>query len=120
MIDLEKNNDQPTEQEVQEFVNHVYDYAADLLVNKGLSKTDAKKSLVSQGLDEAFANTVVENLQKQIDEAKSKQADKDIMYGLAWAAGGVILTAITGGAFIFWGAVVYGIYKIGSGIAHKS
>lgn len=34
-----------------------------------------------------------------------------IWTGLAQAAGGIGLTALTGGTFIFYGAVLYGLYE---------
>ena len=120
MIDLNKNDsNQPTQEEIDQYVQQVYDYAADLIVNKGLSYSDAKRSLINQGIDPEGAETVVNNIEQQIDEAKHDAAGKDIMWGLIWAGGGLLLTFITGGQYIFWGAVVYGGYRLIKGLANQ-
>lgn len=120
MIDLNKNsNSEPTQQEFQEYVDRVYDYAADLVVNKGMSYEDAQRSLISQGVDPSGAKTVISNIKREIDKAKKEAAGKDIMWGLVWAGGGILLTLITGGQFIFWGAVVYGGYRLIHGLINQ-
>lgn len=38
MINLNKNESlQPTQEEIQDFVNHVYDYASDLYINHNMN-----------------------------------------------------------------------------------
>jgi len=63
------------------------------LVNAGGSYTDAAIAVdaVISGLRSAFR--------------------RRIWTGLAWVAGGIGLTALTGGTFIFYGAVLYGLYE---------
>lgn len=119
MIDLDKRDDIPSQEEIESFVNSVYNFAGDLIVNHNFSYDDAKKALVEQGLNAADAETVVENIKGQIKEAKSEAANKALLYGFLWAAGGLILTLITNGAFIFYGAVIYGIILIVKGCWHK-
>ena len=120
MINLEKDSDnQPTQEEIDQYIQQVYDYAADLIVNKGLSYSDAKRNLINQGIDPEGAETVVNNIEQQIDEAKHDAAGKDIMWGLIWTGGGLALTFITGGQYIFWGAVVYGGYRFIKGLANQ-
>lgn len=120
MIELEKNqNQEPSQEEIQKYVDSVYNYAADLIVNKGLSYEDAKQSLINQGVDPQGAQTVVDNIEQQIDEQKSKNASNDILWGLVWAIGGLALTFITGGQYIFWGAVVYGGYRLFKGMSNQ-
>lgn len=119
MIDLDKQENTPSQEEIDSFVNSVYNYAGDLIVNHDYSYGDAKKALVEQGLSEADAETVVENIKTQIKEAKSEAANKELLYGFLWAAGGALLTVITDGTFIFYGAVLYGLYLIIVGLWHK-
>ena len=101
MIELEKQ-EEPTQQEIQNYVNQVYDYAIDLYTNQKLSWEQVRDELIRQGVEVEDASTVVE-----------------LGYGLLWAVGGIALTVITGGTFIFWGAVVWGIWLILKGLNHK-
>lgn len=55
---------------------------------------------------------IVTNVETEIETEKDKYAMKQIKYGCMWAVGGVILTVITDGQYIFYGAVVYGLYLI--------
>lgn len=118
MIELNKEHE-PTQQEIQDFVNQVYNYAADLYVNRNMSWEEVKEELVRLGLPENDAITVVENLEEQEQEAKQKASSKEVLYGLLWLAGGIALTAITSGAYLFYGAILWGLWLIGKGIYHK-
>ena len=119
MIDLEKQQE-PSQEEIQDFVNKVYDYAVDLYTNQNMSWEEVKRELINQGLNQEDALTVVENLKEQENKAKHDSANKELGYGALWAFGGIALTAITGGTFIFWGAVVWGGWLILKGLYHKS
>jgi transposase-like protein len=118
MIDLDKQQ-QPTQEEIQDFVNKVYDYAVDLYTNQNMSWGEVKQELINQGLNQEDASTVVENLKEQESQAKHEAANKELGYGVLWAVGGVALTALTGGTLIFWGAVVWGGWLILKGMYHK-
>jgi hypothetical protein len=91
----------------QDTVNQIYDYAANLLVNEKRSVTETKNALIAQGLDEESATVVVSNLEKQIKDAKKEGANKDMLYGALWCIGGIVATVADFG-FIFWGAIVFG------------
>lgn len=120
MIDLNKTeSSQPTQEEMQDFVNRVYDYAADLYLNHNMSWNQIRSALIEQGLNSTDADTVVDNLRKQESEAKSSAANKELGYGALWAIGGIALTAISSGTVIFWGAVVWGGWLIIKGLYHK-
>lgn len=122
MIDLNKEQSsqpEPTQKEMQEFINRVYNYAADLYVNHNMSWQQVRLALIEQGLNSNEADIVVDNLRSQESEAKSKGANKELGYGALWAVGGIALTAITGGTLIFWGAVVWGGWLMLRGIYHK-
>ena len=64
MIELEKQ-EEPTQQEIQNYVNQVYDYAIDLYTNQKLSWEQVRDELIRQGVEVEDASTVVENLQNQ-------------------------------------------------------
>jgi hypothetical protein len=107
---------QPTTQ-TQEFVDQVYEYAANLLVKMKRSATEVEQLLVAQGLDAESATTVVSNLQIQIRDAKKAQAKKDMLHGGLWCVGGTALTMAHIG-FFFWGAIVFGGIQFFRGVAN--
>ena len=119
MIDLDKQQQNPSQEEIDAYVNSVYDYAGNLIVNQNYSYREAQTALIQQGLTAEDAETVVNNIKSQIKDAKSEAANKELLYGLLWAAGGTLLTLITDGTFIFYGAVLYGLYLIIMGTWHK-
>lgn len=49
-----------------------------------------------------------------------KRAEKKIKYGFLWILGGILLTVITQGMVIWWGAVLYGIIRVCSGSHDKN
>lgn len=120
MIDLNKNDtSQPTQDEIRDFVNRVYNYAADLYLNHNMSWNQVRTTLIEQGFNSTDADTVVDNLRKQESEAKNSAANKELRYGALWAIGGIALTVISSGTVIFWGAVVWGGCLIIKGLYHK-
>ncbi len=107
------------EQSQQELVNQVYNHAADLIVNQRKSSQETITLLVDQGLDQASATAVVDNIQVEISKAKKSRANKDMVYGALWAIGGTVATLADFG-FIFWGAIVFGAIQFFKGVANAS
>ena len=101
----------------QETINQIYDFAANLLVNEGRSAIETKNALIDQGLDEESADIVVSNLEKQIKDAKKEGAKKDMLFGALWCIGGTFATVADFG-FIFWGAIVFGAIQFIKGAAN--
>ena len=118
MIDLEKQKEH-SEEEIQEWVNDVYEYAVNLYLNHNMSWGEVRQELINQGLNIEDATTVVSNLKQQEHEAKIDASNKGLRYGALWALGGIALTAITDGAVIFYGAVLWGGWLLLKGIYHK-
>ena len=102
----------------QEAVNKIYDYAANLLVNENKSESEVEQILIAEGIDAESAKIIVENLSKQIIVAKKERANKDMLYGALWCIGGVIATVADIG-FIFWGAIVFGGYQFFKGLSNS-
>lgn len=119
MIELNKQEQAPSQEDIDAYINSVYNYAGDLIVNQDYGYNEAKSALIQQGLNAEDAETVVNNIKNQIKKAKSEAANKELLYGFLWAAGGALLTVITGGTFIFYGAVLYGLYLLVMGGRHK-
>lgn len=120
MIQLEKQNDRElTEQEIQDYVNRIYDYAADLYINQDKSWDQVEYELIKFGLSKADAKTVINNLKEEEHNAKKKSAIKEIGLGALCFFLGIILTAVTGGTVLFYGAVFCGAWLILKGLYHK-
>jgi hypothetical protein len=104
--------------EQQEAVTKIYDYAANLLVNENKSESEVEQILIAEGIDAESAKIIVENLSKQIIDAKKERANKDMLYGALWCIGGIIATVADIG-LIFWGAIVFGGYQFFRGLSNS-
>lgn len=58
------------------------------------------------------------DMQSMYDEARRKQANKDMLYGALWCVGGIIATASSIGA-IFWGAIIFGGIQFFKGLINS-
>jgi len=105
--------------EQEQAVNQIYEYAANLLFEQKKGSEDVKHLLVKDGLDLESASVVVENLEKQIKEAKKEGANKDMLYGALWCIGGTVATIADVG-FIFWGAIVFGAFQFIKGAVNSN
>jgi len=101
----------------QEFVDQVYEYAANLLVKMKRNAAEVEQLLMTQGLDADSATTVVSNLQAQIRDVKKAQAKKDMLHGGLWCVGGTALTLADIG-FVFWGAIIFGGIQFFKGLVN--
>ncbi len=116
-----------TEQEQQDAVNQVYEYAANLLVKEKKRPNEVKGLLVEQGLDEQSAHNVVASLEGQIKEAKKERGKKDMLYGALWAIGGTVVTVATysaaegGGTYVVaYGAIILGAVQFIKGAVNSA
>ena len=110
-----KNN----QNEQEQAVNQVYEYAANLLFEQNKSTDEVKQMLHNEGLDLESASVVVENLEKQIKDAKKERANKDMLYGALWCIGGTVATMADFG-YIFWGAIVFGAFQFIKGAVNSN
>lgn len=111
---------QPSQEDLQQFIDNIYDHALDLYVNQKYSWEEVRQRLIYEGLNQELSETVVNNLQSQVDEIKQKNAIKALRNGALWFGGGLVFTVITGGQYLFWGAMVYGIILLIKGLCHKN
>ncbi len=80
-IDLNKNNNAPSDEEIQAWVDKLYQYTINQMVNNGVSASQMKTDLVTQGLSQDDAETVVSKVQEMIKQTKKKNGKKDMLYG---------------------------------------
>lgn len=125
MIDLDKkqdNNATPSKEEIERYVQSVYDYAANTLVQNNYDYENTKRLLIEQGLQESDAEVVISNIREKVQEAqeeKEESGNKRCLYGLVWVLGGAFLTFVSDGTVIFYGAIIYGLYLLGTGMINK-
>jgi hypothetical protein len=58
------------------------------------------------------------DMESLYDEARKKQATKDMLYGALWCVGGIVATASDIGA-IFWGAILFGGIQFVKGLINS-
>ena len=115
------------EQEVQEFVNRVYEYTANLMFEQKKSSSATKRLLIEQGLTAEEADIVISNLQAQMREAKRSVSNKNMIYGALWLIGGLLVTVITysaasesGGTYVItYGAIIFGAIQFFIGLFQR-
>lgn len=113
--------------EEQKAAEDVYAYAANLMVHRDQNNYQVKTALMERGLDEASAEIVISNLEVQIEEARKKRANKDMLYGALWCVGGTVITVATysaasnggGRYFVAWGAIIFGAIQFFKGLANS-
>lgn len=118
---MEKENDENINA-----IEQVYEYAANLLFKENKSIAETKAAIISNGISEEIATLVVSNIIRQIKEAKTERAKKDITYGAIWCVGGIIVTAVTysaasgGGTYVVaWGAILIGAIQLIKGLLNS-
>jgi hypothetical protein len=95
-------------------------------VEKALSDGQAPNRIlqefVNRGWPHEQAADLVASVQLKLREARVSGYKRRMRNGILWAIGGVIVTAWTyvfapdGKYFVFWGAVIYGIFDFFSGL----
>jgi hypothetical protein len=107
----------PTEPSVQP--ESFYADAARQLVQDKLVPEAVIDNLMARGAGRGQAETIVYDLEEQIRLAKRSRAQKDMLYGALWCAGGTVATLASIG-FIFWGAIIFGGIQFFRGLANYS
>ncbi len=113
--------------EEQQALDSLFNYAADLMINKKMNALNTRIALQEQGLDEENAIAIVNKIRKEIKKAEQAQAKKDMLYGGLWCVGGIVVTLFTyasasgGGRYVVaWGAILYGGIKFFTGLKNSN
>jgi len=101
-------------------------------INDGVNRDDTIKNLVNQGIIKSQAELLYDKTVDLIKKYESSPEGREEMrkaysrrmfYGLLWTVGGIIATSVSydssssgGSYYIFYGAVIYGIWDILSGL----
>lgn len=104
-------------EEMQRFVNDIYNYTTRRMVNNDVSAYEMYNDLIkTQGLSEEDAKVVVNNVSEEIRKQRNGKAEKNAIIGGIVALIGLLVTIVTysnasgsGGTYIVaWGAILYG------------
>ena len=103
-----------------QFAQDIFGFAAQML-KAGARRAKVEAALLERGLDKSSAALVLDNLFAARAKALKDAGLKDLITGLLWAVGGVVVTAVTyslassgsggGTYFVAWGAVIFGGYQ---------
>jgi hypothetical protein len=85
----------------------MYQFAGQLL-RKGVAPRSIEKSLTDQGLDAEAAAVVVM-------QATNRVGRKNMIYGLLWCIGGIVVTALSY-YVLAWGAILFGGFQFVCGL----
>ncbi len=96
-------------------IKHISVFATTLLVKEKRSSIEVVNILINTGIDAHTANSIVENIQSQIEDSNKGKGFRDIVYGTMWFIGGIIGT-ITGFGLMFWGAILLGSIQFMKGL----
>lgn len=122
MIDLQKQPGQaePTEEEIQQFVNSVYNYAIDLYNTGRLSLFDIKYKLIDQGIPADMAENVIDYISVFEEAEKNKSAIKKIITGAIIILAGAIIGLVNKDFSFFYVGAVFGGITLVKGICLKN
>jgi len=113
----------------EEFVQSVYNYAAQQLQN-GVSPSQVESQLLQQGLDPDSARRVVFDLTHARTKAINSEARSNMLYGALWCVGGTVVTVLSfgaassspgGGSYVVaYGAIIFGAIQFFRGLSQMS
>jgi hypothetical protein len=97
-------------------------------LERGRSEEEIRAKLASKGLNESQIDDVIDDARETVERSmnapdpEGSSGTNDVFVGSLWAGGGVLLTALTFGTthgVVFYGAILYGGYRILRGLARK-
>ena len=115
-------DNQQTQENPQEAIQQIYNYATNLLVNQEKKSPEVINKLVEKGVDEETAKEIVKQIKRQIataKEAQNEEASKNMAWGAIWCIGGIIATVANFG-YVFWGAIIFGAIQFIQGLAGRA
>jgi len=109
--------------EAEKVIEAVYSYAAELMKANN-SDQHIIEALMEKGISESVSEVIVRNLRNARKEVLRKAGMKNIVIGLLWCVGGIVITAFTyslasegGGRYIItWGAILFGGIQAARGL----
>lgn len=96
MIELDKKENAPSQQDVDSYVHSLYAYA-DNLISEGCYSCNYDKirsDLSYFKIDESSITSIINDIRGYFKEAQNRAATKELAYGAFWMALGFFLTHI--------------------------
>lgn len=100
--------------ETDELVDAIYHFAADQMGNR-VPHEQIQQSLIAKGLDHELAAAVIQNLLLAQSKVRKVQAKSNMVYGVMWCLGGIIVLSLRSGMansglviFLIWAAIIFG------------
>ncbi len=87
-----------TKEEMQQYVDKVYDYAVDLC-KEGYTLDEVETKLVNQGLSKEDASVVVSKIVGMVSHVESEQKSAEIGCGLVGLIGSIVVCFLIGRFF---------------------
>lgn len=114
-----KNEEFPSQEEMDDGLRTVYNYAYNLIENKNFGYEDVKAALVQDGLPPEIADNVIEHVKSQRKKERSKTCNRQILVGSLLGTAGVVFTLLTNGSRNFLFAAILCFALVVAGIAEK-
>jgi predicted ABC-type sugar transport system permease subunit len=98
-------------------------------MRQGVASDVIEKSLIKQGLEAQKAATIVSNLKQAKAKGLKDAGRKNMLYGVMWCLGGIVVTALSyqaaansgGGRYVLaWGAILFGGIQFVRGMIQSS
>jgi hypothetical protein len=108
----------------QEVINKGIRYTTNLYLEHNMSRDEVRDRLVEDGISIESANKIIAIVEPRLHQEQQMREDLsgsalwDVILGLLCIGGGIALSS--GGVIIFYGAVLYGVYKLFVGILKYS
>ena len=75
--------------------------------------SNSQKRIILRNANNGYEAAVEKKIAVDNDASNEMEEDNShIVEGLVWIGAGVLLTALTSGMYLFYGAVLYGLYKL--------
>ena len=90
--------------------DRLYENAEHILTSFDVDRDFTCELLSRMGHSANKIEDIVDGILVEMLENAKSEANKSMLIGFAWFAGGILLTLVTGGAFVFYGAELWGIW----------
>ncbi|GEM_PF-1058896 len=115
-------------------IDKIYNYTFRQIVDWNKNPEKVKQKLLSKGLSVKEADVIIEHILQQRNEiekdkvaqreTKKEKANRDMLFGLLWLVGGIIVTYVSylisfGGYIITWGAILFGAIQFLKGLFNR-
>lgn len=97
-------------------VNTIVDYIAHGLIVQEKLPSQVKKELVEKGASPQTAETIVEGFIEEYNKKKKRGGQREMLFGALWCVGGTVVTVMSTGMVIAWGAIIFGGIQFVRGI----